>query len=256
MKKFMAILLGLILSTSLFAGTRDPSVPDEKYLEYGSKFKCVLSICGIYDDGGLFCASCVVIEPRWVITAAHVVKGAKHCGIATENSDVILIEKIFCHEDYNGTFGKADIALCYLKEPINLDFYPELYSDKEEVGKACSISGYGLTGTFVTGQNFSDGKKRAGSNIVEKIENDLLVCTPTKKGQGRATTLEYLICSGDSGGGLFIDQKLAGINSCVFTVGKVPLSKYGEESGHTRISKFAPWILETKKWRSDERKID
>jgi secreted trypsin-like serine protease len=59
--------------------------------------------------------------------------------------------------------------------------------------------------------------------------------------------LEFLIASGDSGGGLFIDNKLAGIHSCVMTVGKNPQSKYGEESGHTRISNFIEWIEDNRK---------
>jgi hypothetical protein len=58
------------------------------------------------------------------------------------------------------------------------------------------------------------------------------------------TELEFLIASGDSGGGLFIDNKLAGINSCVMAVDKKPDSTYNDESGHTRISKFIGWIKE------------
>jgi len=56
------------------------------------------------------------------------------------------------------------------------------------------------------------------------------------------TNLEYCISHGDSGGGLFIDQKLAGINSIVLASDKNPDSNYGDESGHTRISKYKDWI--------------
>lgn len=245
MKNFLVgILITIILSASLFAGTRDPSTPDNKYVEYGSKFHYVLSICGIYEDNGLFCGSAVAISPRIILTAAHVVKNSKHCGISINDSDVIIVDKIICHKDFNGNFGEADIAICYLSENLKLDFYPSLYEKNDEIGKLCCISGHGLAGTFKTGQIMSDGKRRAGSNKIDSISKDLLICTPSDLRCVDRTSLEYIIASGDSGGGLFIDGKLAGINSCVMSVGKAPMSIYGDEAGHTRISKFLPWILE------------
>lgn len=250
MKNLATILAATILfvtcSSFLFAGTRDPLVPDEKHIEYGSKFHYVLNICGIYEDNTMFCASCVAISPRVILTAAHVVKNSKHCGVSLNDSDIILVDKIICHEDFDEKFGKGDIAICYLSKDLDLSFYPDLYQDENEIGKICCLSGFGLTGTFNTGQIISDGKRRAGSNKIDTITGDLLICSPSKSGDLDKTSLEYIICSGDSGGGLFIDGKLAGINSCVFSVGKIPTSVYGDEAGHTRISKFLPWIIENK----------
>jgi hypothetical protein len=247
MKNFLALmLLTIALSTQLLGGTRDPLTPDEKYLEYAKDFHYVVSICGIHEDNTLFCGSAVAISPRIILTAAHVVKNSKHCGIHINDSEIILIEDVMCHKDFDGKFGEADIAICRLSKDLELTFYPTLYTDNDEVGKLCCMAGYGSTGTFLTGQTISDGKRRAGSNRIDGIEKDLLLCSPSKTIERGRTSLEFIICSGDSGGGLFIDGKLAGINSCVFAVGKPPLSTYGEESGHTRISKFAPWILENK----------
>ena len=64
---------------------------------------------------------------------------------------------------------------------------------------------------------------------------------PSKNNE-RMTELEFLIGSGDSGGGLFLDGKLAGINSCVLAIDKKPNSTYSDESGHTRVSKYIDWI--------------
>lgn len=235
-----AILLTILYLSYSHCGTIDPSVPDSKYIEYAKDFKCIYKICGTYQDGKLFCASAVIIRPHWVLTAAHVVKNAKTC-LIHQDDKAFMVDKIIVHNEYeDNIFGRNDIALCHIEKDAELDFYPELYDKDDEVGKICCMAGYGLTGTFLTGIKESDGIKRAGSNYVDSIDRDLLVCSPSLK--HKKTELEFLIGSGDSGGGLFIDKKLAGINSCVIAEDKNPNSSYGDESGHTRISKFLPWI--------------
>ena len=92
-----------------------------------------------------------------------------------------------------------------------------------------------------------DRKRRAGSNMVDKIENDTLICIETNRGQDNHTSMEFMIASGDSGGPLFIDNKLAGINSILTTVKSSVEPKRRVESAHTRISKFLKWIEINKK---------
>jgi hypothetical protein len=243
MKPFLIkTIIGLLLSTSLLAGTIDPLTPDEKYLDYGGKFHYILNICGINSEGELFNASCVAIDKNWVLTAAHVVDKVEFCGIMIDESKVLIIDEVIKHPNFDGSVGTADIALCKIGENLGLSFYPQLYDKNDEDGKLCCISGYGFTGTFWTGQKFYDGKRRAGSNIIDRSEQDLLICSPSKSMAEKLTQLEFLISSGDSGGGLFIDGKLAGINSCVSATGRTPKSIYGDEAGHTRISKFVEWI--------------
>lgn len=235
---FIPILLALS-SSYLVSGTIDPNTQDSKYVDYAKDFKYVYKICGSYKDKKLFCASAVAIDPHWIITAAHVVKNYNICVISQDNK-AFIVDKVICHEDFNDNkFGFADIAIGYISEDIGLDFYPSLYDSDDEVGKICSISGYGLTGTFITGATTVDNLRRSGSNIIDKIDRDLLVCSPSISNK---TSLEFLIAVGDSGGGLFIGNKLAGINSCVLADDKIPDSTYGDESGHTRISKFVKWI--------------
>lgn len=225
------------------AGTIDPNTNDAKYIEYGSKFKYVLKLCGKDINNKQFCASAVAIKPRWILTAAHIGQGCKSC-IVHVSEKPICVEKIIYHEKYQeNVFGEYDIALGYTEHDLELDFYPELYTNNDEVGKICCMSGFGISGTFRTGARIFDNHRRAGSNIIEHIDRKLLICTPSfgKK----KTELEFIIASGDSGGGLFIDNKLAGINSCVIASDRKPDSTYGDESGHTRVSLYIDWINNT-----------
>jgi hypothetical protein len=243
MKFYLYILLLIFCAINIVnAGTIDPSVPDTKYVDYGSKFDCIGQLCGIYDNGTFFCGSAVVIQEHIVLTAAHVVKNYKACHVKIKDQTYDIV-KVIPHPDFTNKLGDGgDIAICFVKQAIKLDFYPELYSESDELDKVCSIAGYGLTGTFITGAKKSDSKKRAGSNVIDNIYNDLLVCSISQNDK-RKTALEFLIGSGDSGGGLFIGNKLAGINSCVLADDKKPDSGYSDESGHTRISKYRKWIL-------------
>lgn len=240
--KFLLLFLFLILSSNLIAGTVDPNTPDEKYIQYAKDFHCILKICGEYQDNSVFCASSVAIKPNWVLTAAHVVKNHKVVLVKLEGDRVLELDTIICHKDFEEKkFGFCDIALGYTKKDLNLKFYPEIYEDKDEVGKICCISGWGSTGTFSSGANKHDGKRRAGSNKIDSIDRNLLICTPSSANK---TSLEFIISHGDSGGGLFIDNKLAGINSCVMAIDKQPNSNYSDEAGHTRLSLFKEWIEE------------
>lgn len=246
MKNFnlkLIILLITILSVKiLFAGTIDPETPDENYIEYGKKFSSVVRLC-CFDGNGMSCGSAVVIAPEWILTAAHVVEGC-HSWTASVGDDKYNLDKVIQHPEYKKeVFGYWDIAIGRLERKIELEYYPSLYDKNDEVGKLCSISGVGFTGTFITGVSKYDGHKRAGSNFIDKIERGVLVCS-SKRESTNKTKLEYLICSGDSGGGLFIGNSLAGINSSVVGYDGKSDSTYDDESCHTRVSQCVSWIKE------------
>ena len=251
MKLLSFLFLYFIVFLNCYAGTVDPNTPDSKYIEYGQKFNYVGSLCGSYDNGDLFCASAVAIDDHHILTAAHVVEGAKTCIFSLEEFpykiNTIIIHKDFGKKKHILDLTKADIALCYSEKPFGLKFYPDLYETSDEQSKLACIAGYGFTGNFISGANTHDGIKRAGSNFIDTIRDDsLLICSPSKRNHKDFTSLEFFIASGDSGGGLFIDNKLAGINSCIMATKSNPKSGYNEESGHTRISKFIEWIKENK----------
>lgn len=253
--KFIITIMGLciFLFSPVIAGTIDPNTPDSKYIEYGDKFNSVTKLC-CYDGKNTFCGSAVVIDPHWIVTAAHVVENCHSWTITLANNKQYKLSKMIAYPKYNfNIFGEFDIALGYSEEYIELDGYPELYTDNDEVGKLCSMAGWGLTGTFNTGVSKSDGKRRGGANFIDRIEKKVLICSPSKSNE-KMTELEYLICSGDSGGGLFIDGKLAGIHSSVLGYDGKPDSTYKDESCHTRVSLYADWIKTTMENKGEKKK--
>lgn len=237
-----SILLVFFTSIS-FGGTIDPKANDEKHIEYGSKHECVVLIGGLNKQKEKYKASAVMINPRWAVTAAHVINDTSHIYIIHKSKHIDIISTNKPSKFDINIFGKMDIALCYLAEDISLSFYPSLYDKNDEIGKISSQAGYGDTGTFETGSIKNDGVKRAGTNFIDSVEKDMLICSILDKPY---TTMEFLISHGDSGGGLFIDQKLAGIHSCIWSRdGSKPKATYSNFSGHTRISAFKDWIEAT-----------
>lgn len=240
----LIILFLMMFSLSIaVAGTRDPNVSDEKYIEYGKAFTFVGQLKGKTKSGSSYYASAVAIDPHWIVTAAHVASDVNTCDFIIDGKKIKIVELIY-NKDFDSKFGLGDIAIGYSEEDICLSFYPELYKDTDELHKVCCISGYGYTGTFREGAVSIDNNRRAGSNYIDRIYSELLICTASPVNDKNRTSLEFLIASGDSGGGLFIDGKLAGINSCVLADDNDPDSTYRDEGAHTRISTYYEWIKE------------
>lgn len=240
--KFLYIFNILLLHTVAIAGTIDPKAKDEDYINYGNKYDCIVLLHGKTKEQQTYSASAVLIKSNWILTAGHIVNEGSNHYIIYKNKNIDIDKIIFPDGFDNNEIGKKDIALCHLSSSVDLENYPELYDTNDEVGKTAGLAGYGSNGTFSTGSNKHDSLKRGGSNTIDKIDNDLLVCSVLNPPH---TKMEFLIAVGDSGGGLFINQKLAGIHSCIWNYGKnnQPKSTYSTHSGHTRVSIFRDWIL-------------
>lgn len=236
---YVILLLGYSIG---WAGTIDPNTPDSKHMEYGSKFIHTAKVYGETSDNTPYFGSGVAYDSKIIITAAHIVHNIKTCKVRINNKTIKVKDAISHPEFVPEVFGHNDIAICILEEDIGLDWYPDLYTNKDELNKTCSIAGYGLFGTFLTGGDKFDDNLRAGSNKISFFDRDMMMCDPSRSNR---TELEFCIASGDSGGGLFIDNKLAGINSCVIHDKDQIKSTYGTYSGHTRISNHIQWIKDT-----------
>lgn len=227
-----------VLVSSAAAGTIEDSVPDARYVEYGRAFSAYTAkFKGTAADGRTHVATAVLIAPRWALTAAHVAEGCEGVTLRYSGDRSQSIGKVLVHPEYRDQIGYADIALLKADADFGLTFYPPL-SEGGEVGKTASVAGYGVTGPLSYGHNLADGKLRAGTQVVDRIERNCLICDLTRRG----SVMEYGIAPGDSGGPLFVDGKLAGINSYTASPRSYTRSQYGEESGHTRVAMYREWI--------------
>ena len=245
----LSLIVLLCFSSPAISGTRDPNTPDSQHLAYGAKHECVVQVKGkmevLYKEGKKLevtaSGSGVIIAKRYVLTAAHVVQKTKNPYILLHGKKILIEDVVIPNKYKEENTGPYDIALCRLHEDAIIDFYPELYGEDDELGKLCSVAGWGMHGTWTTGTIYDDNKLRAGSNYIDPIMFcGMMVCSV--QGTKSQTSLEYLIGRGDSGGGLFINQKLAGIHSCIYTGDGNLDSSYKDYSAHTRVSLHKPWI--------------
>lgn len=236
------ILIGLLFDVNyLYCGTIDPQKKDSQYIEYGEKFIHTGKIYGTDIKGLEYYGSCIAFDSQLILTAAHILHDAKTANVLLNNKHIKVDKWIIHHNFKYEILGYNDIAICLLDSPIDLQWYPKLYNDKNELGKLCSLSGYGVAGTFITGPSIVDNHKRAGSNMISAIEDGVLICDPST--DHTKTSMEFFICPGDSGGGLFIGNEIAGIHS--YTIKFKPSNR--QYSGHTRISNHIEWINISKK---------
>lgn len=242
-----------MLSTTFgVAGTIRPSVPDSKYLAFGSKFTCVQPLeidYGLIEEKKklLGYASCVILSDEWLITSAHIIeKRTKSVHLIYKNHRY-FIEKMLIHKDADTATkftdrNLSDIALCKLSEKLK-DFDKAIMVDEDVkvLGKVVSLCGYGNTGNFNTGVNINkwDLKKRAGTNIISSINHDILLAETTKS--EKTTSLEMLVAGGDSGGGVFMDGKLLGI-ICFIRSQDKKCSDYGDVNGFIDLRKYKGWV--------------
>lgn len=233
----------LLCAGRAMAGTTDPNTPDSKYVEFGREFPGVVQLRNIVDckkceKKHSQIASAVLIRPHWALTAAHVVDGAEEHTILIADKEYPL-PYVVKHKDYlDENVGFHDIALVYSPTPFNTRHY-ELYRRADEVGKAVTIAGWGAHGTFTTGASAVDMLRRGGHNKLDSAEKAILLCSPSVAGR---FPLEFSIAPGDSGGGMFIGDELAGINSFLMAEDEKPNGSYGDQSAFTRVSLYVDWV--------------
>ncbi|XP_006868197.1 PREDICTED: kallikrein-1-like [Chrysochloris asiatica] len=205
----------------------------------------------------------VLINPKWVLTAAHcrsknlqVWVGLHNLDDFEEPAQFAEVSTSFPHPSYNVTsknqpsnfLDKADFSydlmLVRLKEPVKITHAVkvlDLPTTEPEVGSICTSAGWGSLDP--NGDVYPDDLQCIDMKIftndvcakahIHKVTESML-CAGHLEG-GKDT------CVGDSGGPLVCNGVLQGILSW----GDNPCGQVGKPAVYTRVLSYVTWIRET-----------
>jgi hypothetical protein len=260
MPRFVLLAL-LAVSFGASAIVVRDDVDDAKYRVPASKFPALVDLPG--EGHG------VLIDPRWVVTAAHAVTWQAKIEQVTINGIPRDVERLVIHPGYKKPPQKLldqalatwdwtlfrvllassdDIALVELAQPVT-DVAPvAINTSGDEFGRIVEIFGKGATGNGAAGYEFNDSHRTELRRAYNKITSadDRWLCYVFDK-PSDALPLEGGSGSGDSGGPVLVqagtDWLLAGLTSWSDpqSTSRMP-GRYGQITCNVRLSHYAGWI--------------
>lgn len=227
-----------------FSGTIRHDVPEIQYLNFGKRFFCVKKIVGVKNIEGnkvYSVGTCVILNNNWIITCAHITEEQPDYIVVMINDKAHLLDEFIVHKNYDSKKIQADLGLGFCKKGFGDVNGAKLYEEKLKLNDYCGLAGYGQHGKMSIGVNGYDGKLRAGTNRIDSFfKKDMVIINASE--DITKTQLEFLPNVGDSGGGLFVKGKLAGITSLVLSKDKKSDSSYGDEAAFVQIYPYIEWI--------------
>jgi hypothetical protein len=220
---------------------------DEAYRELARGYPwCSLQLGGW--GGG-----CTLVDPRWVVTAAHAVGRLSKQGAEIQVGDeLVAVDAVIRHPEFDETTYRNDIALVRLARPVTAVAPVALSRERNEEGRRVVFVGQGFSGTGETGAQRSPAARRAAENRVESVSEQWLRFVFDAPPGG--LELEGISGPGDSGGPAYLDTaegpRLVGISSWQDNRKQGAEGLYGVLEYYTRVSSYVDWIeAETRRGR-------
>lgn len=246
-----------VVSSSASAAVIHIDTPSSEYEAYASNFPSVGYLEASLGSDSAFGGSATLIDPYWILTAAHVADKDNFTwkfGIGSNSIDGSGVEyevaEVFLHPDFTTIGVSPDIALMRLVNPVTNVTPSTLFTGTLQIEELVSIVGYGAWGT-PNGFNPYDGNKRAIINEIVSFGNsffgvpeDHVMTEFIPPGFSDAQRLGGTGSNGDSGGGWFADingeMQLVGVSG--FQIGQ---PAYLSITGGLRTSLYNDWIVTT-----------
>jgi hypothetical protein len=219
------------------------------------------------------CSGALLWDRLHVLTAAHCSPAtgrSTNVTFDTSAGKVTIAGVATVEPGWTGNVnGGNDLSIIALKSLAPVNGY-QLYAASANQLAApipIEVAGYGLTGNGTTGATGASGTLRVGTNTYDLIYGGIAggpYLFDFDDGSSAHDTIaamfqvpnlgtgayEAMLAAGDSGGPSFIDGKLAGIHSFIFSPGaphdvsQASNSSFGEVSGDTRLASapYTRWI--------------
>jgi hypothetical protein len=245
--RWFAVAVALALTLPLQAGTisQPQARPDHISLAAHPAYAGVGLIRTTTPSGGRFLASGTLINNQYLITAAHVVDRASNLtfelGGQTYQAQQWTMHPRWRGDNFNSGF---DLAVVQLTEPVSGVRKVPLMRNQREVGRIGTIVGFGQSGTGDSGATTPSGIKLAGQSRIERAigGQDRLLQTIFAGPDDNPLPLEFQPAPGDSGGGLFIGNRLAGVVSFLSAADGIADASFGDAGNYVRISRHLDLI--------------